>query len=92
MSADNGVYILRTKDRQIRVAHSQAINGLFSYNGEYIPEKIELHFGKSKYTKNMNKAIEIAQNIRKRLPICEYGIQVLPYCDKTWEEITSENN
>lgn len=90
MSADNGVYILRTKDRQIRVAHSQAINGLFNYNGEYIPEKIELHFGKSKYTKDMDKAIKIAQNIKNKLPVCEYGIQVLPDCDKTWEEIAGK--
>lgn len=87
MSADNGVYILRTKDRQIRVAHLQAANGLFDYHGKYIPEQICRHFGNSRYTKNMDKAIIIAQNIKNKLPVCEYGIQVLPYCDKTWEEI-----
>lgn len=91
MSADNGVYILKTKDRQIRVAHSYAINGLFDYDGNYISEKINRHFGSSKYTKNMDKAVKIAQNIRKKLPICEYGIQVLPYCDKTWEQIVKES-
>lgn len=89
MSADNGVYILRTKDRQIRVAHSQAINGLFDLEGRYIPEQVRRHFGGSKYTKNMDKAIVVAQNIRRKLPVCEYGIQVLPYCDKTWEEIVA---
>lgn len=90
MSADNGVYILKTKDRQIRVAHSKAINGLFDCKGNYISEQINRHFGGSKYTKNMGKAIIIAQRIRKKLPVCEYGIQVLPYCDKTWEQITEE--
>ncbi|MCI8749129.1 MAG: hypothetical protein HFH67_14940 [Lachnospiraceae bacterium] len=89
MSADNGVYILRTKDRQIRVTHSQAINGMFDHEGRYIPEKIKLHFNGNKYTKNMDKAIMIAQHIRKKLSVCEYGIQVLPYCDKTWEEIVN---
>lgn len=87
MSADNGVYILRTKDRQIRVAHLQAINGLFDCRGKYIPEQIHRHFGSSKYTKNMDKAIIIAQNMKNKLPVCEYGIQVLPYCNKTWKEI-----
>lgn len=91
MSADNGVYILRTKDKQIRVVHSQAINGLFDYNGNYILKQVNNHFGDSKHTKSMDKAINIAQNIRKKLPICEYGIQVLPYCNKTWEEIKRES-
>lgn len=90
MSADNGVYILKTKDKQIRVVHSQGINGLFDFNGMYIPEQIKRHFGNSKYTNNMNKAIRIAENIRKKLPVCEYGVQVLPYCDKTWDQIMDE--
>lgn len=91
MSADNGVYILRTRDRQIRVAHSQAINGLFDMNGTYIPKQVHRCFGNSKYTKSMDKAIIIAQNIRKKLTVCEYGIQILPYCNKTWEEIIDES-
>lgn len=91
MSADNGVYILKTKDKQIRVAHSHAINGLFGYDGKYISEQISRHFGNCKYTKSMDKAIKIAENIRKKLPICEYGIQVLPCCDKTWEQIIGES-
>lgn len=90
MSADNGVYILKTKDRQIRVVHSKSINGLFDYGGNYISEQINRHFGNSKYTKSMEKAIKIAQRIRKKLPVCEYGIQVLPYCNKTWKQITNE--
>ena len=91
MSADNGVYILKTKDKQIRVAHTKAINALFDFDGKYIPEQIHRYFGNSRYTKNMDKAIKIAENIRKKLPVCEYGIQVLPYCDKTWEQIVNES-
>lgn len=89
MSADNGVYILKTKDNQIRVAHSSAINGLFDFNGNYISEQITRHFG-IRYTKNMDRAVRIAEKIRKKLPVCEYGIQVLPYCDKTWNEILED--
>jgi hypothetical protein len=91
MSADNGVYILKTKDGQIRVAHTNAINGLFDQKGNYIPEQITRHFG-IKYTKNMDKAVRIATNIKKRLPVCEYGIQFLPYCDKTWDELIEETD
>lgn len=91
MSADNGVYILKTKDGQIRVAHSNAINGLFDFKGNYISEQISRHFG-CKYTKNMDKAVKIAEKIRKKLPVCEYGIQFLPYCDKTWEQIIEETD
>lgn len=92
MSADNGVYILKTSDKQIRVAHSNAINGLFDFNGNYIPSQITRHFEGIRYTKSMDKAVKIAENIRKKLPVCEYGIQVLPYCNKTWNEIIEETD
>lgn len=91
MSADNGVYILKTKDNQIRVAHSRAIDGIFDFNGNYISRQITKHFG-IRYTKSMDKAIKIAEKIKKKLPVCEYGVQVLPYCDKTWDEILEETN
>lgn len=92
MSADNGVYILKTKDGQIRVAHSNAINGLFDLNGNYISEQVRRHFGSYKYTRNMDKAVRIAESIRRKLPVCEYGIQFLPYCNKTWKQIIEESN
>lgn len=91
MSADNGVYILRTKDRQIRVAHLKAINGMFDYEGKYITKQICRYFDGRRYTKNMDKAIKIAESIKRKLPVCEYGIQILPYCNKTWEQILSES-
>lgn len=90
MSVDNGVYILETKDGQIRVAHSQAIESLFDSEGRYIQGQITKHFG-NKYTKNMRQAVKIAQKIRNNLHICEYGIQILPYCNKTWKQIVNES-
>jgi len=91
MSADNGVYILKTKDDQIRVVYSQAINGIFDPCGKYISKQIYRHFGNSEYTKNMEKAVKIAQNIRSKLSVCEYGIQILPDCNRTWEEIINDS-
>lgn len=91
VSADNGVYILKTNDNQIRVAHSYAIDGLFNDNGEYISKQIKMHFGDTPYTKNMGAANRIAKKIYRNLHVCEHGIQVLPYCSKTWKQIEEES-
>lgn len=90
MSADNGVYILRTRDKQIRVAHSKAINGIFSANGRYIPKQVVRHFAGFPYTKNADVANRVAEQIKGNLQVCEYGICHLPYYNKTWEEIMEE--
>ena len=87
MSADNGIYILKTKDNQIRVSHSKAIDGLFDSDGKYIYSQIQKHFNDKPFTRNMRVANKIAQKIYNNLPVCEYGIRVLPVCDKTWEQI-----
>jgi len=82
MSADNGVYILKT-GRQYRVAHQQAIDNL--YWNENLrkmcdtmqPISIIDMFGDCKYTTNLNTAFNIARRILQTLPICEYGIVLL---------------
>ena len=90
MSADNGIYILRTKDKQIRVIHTKAIENIFDVYGEYIPKQIEKYFGNIPYTKDMNVANNIAQKMFKDIDYCEYGIRILPECNKTWKEILKE--
>lgn len=90
MSADNGVYILRTKDNQIRVVHSKAINGIFSGSGKYIPKQVVRHFSGVPFTKNMDIANRIAKQINGNLQVCEYGIQHLPFYNKTWKKIMEE--
>lgn len=97
MSADNGVYILRTKDELFKVIYDQAIDNL---NWSWInggenhkrPQSTRLveYFGKSKATKNANKAFEIANMLlrkkTKEFGYVEYGITVInvPF---TWNQI-----
>lgn len=94
MSADNGVYILKTADNQYRVATFQAVDNLY-YNdanntaGELCSLQLLLTYGKAKYTKKLEVALKIAHNILKKLWICEYGIQVIE-SNKTWNNICKE--
>ena len=98
MSADNGVYILKTKD-QYRVIYASAIDNLtWSYldpnfhekNPEkFVPSRILEYFGKSKYTYDKNTAMRVANGILKSLPVCEYGIVTIRY-NKTWKQIKFE--
>lgn len=97
MSTDNGIYILKTKD-QYRVVHLQNIENVYysiidknwSYNKEtknkYVPSRIVEMFNDSKYTKDENKAIELAHKWAGSLPICEYGVNTITY-NKTWKHI-----
>jgi len=95
MSADNGIYILVTKD-QYRVIHAQAIDNLwYSYlrphsnNPTLVSTRIVEYFGDSKYTRNIDIARQIAFSMAKRQPILEYGIREIKV-DKTWSKIVRE--
>lgn len=100
MSADNGVYILKTKD-QYRVAHLQAIENLswsaidgrwdFSEKAKerYVPTRVMEMWGGCKYTRNREVAFQIAQRMVRNLRICEYGIHVITY-NKTWRRIAED--
>lgn len=94
MSADNGIYILACKD-QYRVIHAMAIDNLYwsflkhNNNTELVPTRIVEYFGKSKYTRDINKAREIAFNMEKKHPILEYGIRTINV-NKTWKQIVRE--
>lgn len=88
MSADNGVYILKTPARPIkksdgwyinqhgkfefRVAHCQAIDNVY-YSDLYIP----LLFADSKVYSSKEEALAQAIKIHDSLVICEYGISTI---------------
>lgn len=91
MSADNGVYILKT-NKEYRVIQTKAIENIFDDLEEYIPEKVVEYFGKCKSTRNAEMAFKIAQKILKEVQLCEHGIKLLPFCEKSWEQITREVN
>lgn len=94
MSADNGIYILKTKDNQYRVIYASAIENLYwnpldsnSYN-KLIPTRIVELYGKSKYTYDKNLARDIAFNMARNTYL-EYGISEI-VVDKTWRQIVKE--
>lgn len=100
MSADNGIYILKTKD-QYRVAHLQAIDNVsFSIidgnwqdkketRGKCVPTRVIEMWGRYKYTRDENVAFRIAHRWASSLPICEYGVNVITY-NKTWKHIVKD--
>lgn len=100
MSADNGIYILKTKD-QYRVAHLQSIENVSwsaidgdwqsqdKTRGKYVPTRVVEMWGRCKYTRDENTAFRIAHKWADSLPICEYGVNVITY-NKTWKHILED--
>ena len=93
MSADNGIYVLKTKD-QYRVAHLQAIDNVYwsAIDGKQIklvPTRVVELWGDCKFTRDGDKALSIAHKWEGSLPICEYGVCVITY-NKTWEQILKD--
>ena len=94
MSADNGIYILKTKD-QYRVVHAQAIENLWwSYidmdnQDEIVPTRIMEYYNDSLVFTDETKIQKVAHIILKNFPYVEYGIQTIEV-NKTWDEIVNE--
>ncbi len=100
MSADNGIYILKTKD-QYRVAHLQAIDNVSwsvidgdwknseSTRGKCVPTRVVEMWGDCKFTRDEGKALRLAHNWASKFPICEYGVYVITY-NKTWKHILKD--
>lgn len=94
MSADNGVYILETRD-QYRVIHAQAIENLYWCQVErkstdfLISTRLVEYFGNVRYTRNKETAHRIANAIARKTPILEYGIKMFSI-NKTWNQIVKE--
>jgi hypothetical protein len=86
MSADNGIYILQSKDGY-RITHAQAIENLYWDEDQRCevqqlqPKKLERYFGKCKVFKTRREALKEAdrlyQDIIKNCGICEYGISFI---------------
>ena len=88
MSADNGVYILKTKDKQYRVKEIRGVDYLYRY-GSLDSERVFEEFKDIKYTYCKANALLIASSILERLPICEYGISFIT-SDKTWNKFVKD--
>lgn len=99
MSADNGVYILKTRD-QYRVIETQAIeNVYFSFlhpevlSDKLVPTRILEYWGNNKYTFDKATAMRVAERILNKVlsdyGICEYGIRIYEH-DQTWKSIVHD--
>lgn len=93
MSADNGVYILETKD-QYRVAHLKGIENVYwsavdGCHDECVSTRVVEMWGKCKFTRDKKKALNIAYDIVSQLYICEYGVGIIT-CNKTWAQILKD--
>lgn len=91
MSADNGVYILKTGN-QYRVKHLFAIENLY-WNEKHgcsmqtlQPNMIYEMFGDVPYTYSSDLALRIAKRIESKLPICEYGMVFID-SEMSWGQI-----
>lgn len=93
MSADNGIYILKCKD-QYRVIHAQAIDNLWwtplnPNNQELVPTRLVEYYGNSRYTRDAEKAMQVATAIERKWKWTEYGIRTFTI-NKTWKQIVKE--
>ena len=100
MSADNGIYILKTKD-QYRVIHAQAIENVYweydsrcaCYTNErtnkLVPTRVVEYWGCCRYTRSPETAYKIAETMLKKIGFVEYGIRTFTY-NKTWKHIVED--
>lgn len=96
MSADNGVYILKTsKDHQYRVVHAGAIDNIYydelnkCDSENMCPLSLLQYFGECKFTYSKDMALRIANGILRGLSVCEYGIQFIE-SNMSWEYICED--
>lgn len=90
MSADNGIYILNTKD-SYRVIHAQAIDNLYysplqNFGAELVPTRVIEYFGNCRYTRDKEAAYRVAEQMAKKYPVLEYGINLIE-SPKSWKQI-----
>jgi hypothetical protein len=94
MSADNGIYILKTKD-QYRVIEAQAIENLWwsfikwDFDKGMVPTRIVEYYGGTRYTRNQETAYRVADAMANKCYILEYGIRTFSI-NKTWKQIIAE--
>lgn len=54
--------------------------------GKLVPTRVVEMWGNCKFTRDEGKALSLAHKWASRLPICEYGVNVITY-NKTWKQI-----
>ena len=94
MSANNGIYIFKTKEGQCRVVYVYEIANLhwsflnWSITNDIISTRVVEIFGKGKFTYNQNIARSIAFSMSRKTYL-EYGVNEI-VANKTWKQIVKE--
>lgn len=93
MSADNGVYILKTEGNEFRIKHIQAQENLYFLGLERLDDLVSLrlveYYYNSKVFNTLEDVEKEAEELEEYFGYLEYGIIVLSV-NKTWEEIIKE--
>lgn len=92
MSADNGIYVLKTKD-SYRVVHKQAIEDLYwspvlHYSKSIVPTRAVQIFGRVNFTRDFSTAMKIATAMESRIGT-EYGIRTFTI-NKSWRQVVDD--
>lgn len=106
MSADNGVYILKTKarfpeidsDYEYRVTHAQAIENIhwdqekgdYREDGRFTPEIAFDYFGRCQVFRTSLEATQFAHALADDIDILEYGVCVLDHKDQIFETFSEK--
>ena len=101
MSADNGIYILKTKaskgkGHEYRVSHAQAIENVYYdvSSGEqwenFIPERAFQYFSEAKVLTDSKTALWTAHTLAETYSVLEYGVSILDHSDQVFQTFTEE--
>jgi hypothetical protein len=103
MSADNGIYVLKTKmtgDKPpyfvYRVIHAQAIENLYydvttgRHNENFTPEEVYSYFKECMPFFDEGEALCYAHKLADQHPILEYGVCILDHGEQTFETFSDE--
>lgn len=87
MSADNGIYVLKTPaangaDQEFRVIYASAIENIYWSDTELDLEQLVRYFGRAKVFTNISDALLEAYRLyAAQGGYVEYGIQILDHSD-----------
>ncbi len=101
MSADNGIYILKTAAQEgggyeYRVTHAQAIENIYYdvSSGEqwehFIPEIAFQYFGECQVFTDDREALLYAHRQAEEYPVLEYGVCVLDHPEEVFQTFATE--
>ncbi len=105
MSADNGIYILKTQGPQVdgrstgdehRVAHVMGIDNIYynvntgKYDDAFVPQEAFRCFGDCKVFDSYDEALVYAHQLAEEQPVLEYGVSVLEHPDQMFVPFSEE--